>query len=402
MAAHGAMSHHIAQAVRAIPPSGIRAFFDLVAACPEAISLGIGEPGFVTPWPFREAAIHAVENGRTAYTSTMGVKDLLRAIADYLRSRFGVRYDPNREILVTVGVSQALDLAIRAITNPGDEIIVVEPSFVAYCPAVSLSGGRPVPLATRADDGWRLDPRRLERLISPRTRAVLLCNPSNPTGATFTREDLEAVVAIAQHCDLLILSDEIYAELTYEGDHTCLPALGRAAKSRTLLLSGLSKGWAMTGWRVGYVCGPAALIAAMAKIHQHTMMCVATPSQWAAVEALRRGEAEVALMRQAYRETRDRMMRAFAQMGLPCVRPRGAFYAFPSIASTGLTSQQFARRLLEKERVAVVPGDAFGASGEGHVRCAFAAAFERVDEAMERMARFVRTLPGAPPRRRPA
>lgn len=386
------ISSHIAHAVRAIPPSGIRAFFDLVAACPDAISLGIGEPDSVTPWAFREAAIHAIERGRTAYTSTLGLFDLRRAIADYLRDRFGVRFDPRREILVTVGVSQALDLAVRAITNPGDEIIVVEPSFVAYSPVVTLAGGRPVPLATRAGENWRVDVRRLARLITPRTRAILLNSPCNPTGSASPREEMEAVAHLAQRNDLLLLSDEIYAELTFDGEHTCLPALGRAARARTLLLSGLSKGWAMTGWRVGYVCGHAALIAAMAKIHQHTMMCVATPSQWAAVEALRAGEGEVAIMREAYRERRDRMMGAFREMGLPCVPPRGAFYAFPSIASTGLTSQEFARRLLSEERVAVVPGDAFGAPGEGHVRCAFAASFDRVDEAMDRMARFVERL----------
>lgn len=386
------ISSHIAHAVRAIPPSGIRAFFDLVAACPDAISLGIGEPDSVTPWAFREAAIHAIERGRTAYTSTLGLFDLRRAIADYLRGRFGVRFDPRREILVTVGVSQALDLAVRAITNPGDEIIVVEPSFVAYSPVVTLAGGRPVPLATRAGENWRVDVRRLARLITPRTRAILLNSPCNPTGSASPREEMEAVAHLAQRNDLLLLSDEIYAELTFDGEHTCLPALGRAARARTLLLSGLSKGWAMTGWRVGYVCGHAALIAAMAKIHQHTMMCVATPSQWAAVEALRAGEGEVAIMREAYRERRDRMMGAFREMGLPCVPPRGAFYAFPSIASTGLTSQEFARRLLSEERVAVVPGDAFGAPGEGHVRCAFAASFDRVDEAMDRMARFVERL----------
>ncbi|NUP90265.1 MAG: aminotransferase class I/II-fold pyridoxal phosphate-dependent enzyme [Candidatus Sumerlaeia bacterium] len=386
------ISSHIAHAVRAIPPSGIRAFFDLVAACPDAISLGIGEPDSVTPWAFREAAIHAIERGRTAYTSTLGLLDLRRAIADYLRGRFGVRFDPRREILVTVGVSQALDLAVRAITNPGDEIIVVEPSFVAYSPVVTLAGGRPVPLATRAGENWRVDIRRLARLITPRTRAILLNSPCNPTGSASPREEMEAVAHLAQRNDLLLLSDEIYAELTFDGEHTCLPALGRAARARTLLLSGLSKGWAMTGWRVGYVCGHAALIAAMAKIHQHTMMCVATPSQWAAVEALRAGEGEVAIMREAYRERRDRMMGAFREMGLPCVPPRGAFYAFPSIASTGLTSQEFARRLLSEERVAVVPGDAFGAPGEGHVRCAFAASFDRVDEAMDRMARFVERL----------
>lgn len=390
-------ARHLSHTVQSIPPSGIRAFFDLVASHPNAISLSIGEPDFATPWAAREAAIYAIERGRTAYSSTFGLPELRREVADYLKRRFGLRCDWKSEILITVGVSQGLDIALRAILNPGDEVIVVEPSYVAYSPLVTLAGGRAVPLKTRSEDGWRIDPQNLTRLITKKTRALLTNSPSNPTGFSYPPEDMEMIAALAKQHDFLILSDEIYAELTYEGEHASQPAIGRS-RGRTLLLSGMSKSWAMTGWRVGYACGPAPLIAAMAKLHQYTMLSVPTPSQWAALEALRSGTAEVAAMRDAYCERRNLLLDGFQTLGLPCVRPRGAFYAFPSIAQTGLTSQEFARRLLLEQGVAVVPGDAFGASGAGHIRCAYANSLTKIEEALNRLEQFLRTLRKRPHR----
>lgn len=379
----------LSKTVQSIPPSGIRKFFDLVAEHPNAISLGIGEPDFVTPWAFREEAINSIQRGHTSYTSTLGLIELRRAIAAYFKSRFSVRFDPQSEILITVGASQALDLTLRAITDPGDEIIIIEPNFVAYAPAITLAGGKPVALKTTANDEWRVDPVNLSRLITPRTKAIMINSPGNPTGAALPREDVEAVQDLAQRHRLWVISDEIYAELTYEGEHVCAASIARS-KPRTVVISGLSKGWAMTGWRVGFVCGPKGIIDAMSRIHQHTMMCVTTASQWAAVEAFRRGEDDVAAMRESYLGRRNLILAALGRMGLPCVRPHGAFYVFPSIAPTGMTSEQFAQRLLEEESVAVVPGSAFGASGEGHIRCSYATGIERIEAAMERMGRFVK------------
>ncbi|HVR35336.1 MAG TPA: aminotransferase class I/II-fold pyridoxal phosphate-dependent enzyme [Methylomirabilota bacterium] len=383
----------IARHVRAIPRSGIRDFFELVQGMPDVISLGVGEPDFATPWHIREAAIYALERGRTNYTSNLGLLNLREAIAGHLEKRFQVRYDPRREILIAVGVSEAMDLAFRAILNPGDEIVYHEPCYVSYAPGIALAHGVPVPVSCRAEDRFAVRAEAIEAAITPRTKAVVLNFPTNPTGGTLTGEELERIAGVVLRHDLLVITDEIYSELTYEGTHRSIVSLPGMAE-RTLFLHGFSKAYAMTGFRIGYACGPAPLIEALMRIHQYSMLCASIISQEAALEAIRHGDSDTVEMREHYRLRRNLIVKAFNDMGLPCHLPRGSFYAFPGVRSTGLTSREFAVRLLKEEKVACVPGGAFGPGGEGHVRCCFATALEQIEEAVERMDRFIRRLRG--------
>ncbi|MFN2520115.1 MAG: pyridoxal phosphate-dependent aminotransferase [Candidatus Limnocylindria bacterium] len=371
-----------------IPASGIRRFFDLVASVDGAISLGIGEPDFVTPERFREAAIRSVREGRTKYTSNYGILPLREAIAAHTRRLRGVEYDPAREILVTVGVSEAVDLALRATLNDGDEVIVADPSYVAYVPGIVLAGGVAVPVATRQSESFRLLPEDVARAITPRTRAILLGFPNNPTGAVLDAADVEGIAALAREHDLLVYADEIYDRLVYGSEHRSIVGL-EAMKERTVYLAGFSKSYAMTGWRVGYACAPAEIVEQMMKIHQYTVMCVPTAGQYAALEALEHGEPEVERMVAEYDARRRYMWGRLNAMGLECFEPRGAFYCFPSVGATGLSDDEFATRLLEEERVVVVPGGAFGERGAGHVRMCYAASMTQIEEACDRIERFV-------------
>lgn len=379
------VAHH----VRQIPRSGIRDFFDIVQSMDNVISLGIGEPGFVTPWHIREAAIFALEKGKTGYTSNFGLLKLRRAISRYVATHFGVEYDPQTEILVTVGVSEALDIALRAIINPGDEILYHEPCYVSYHPSVTLAHGVPRPIATRPAHGFRLRAEDLAAAIGPRTKALMLNFPTNPTGATLSREELEAIAEVCRTHDLLVLTDEIYSELTYDGNHTSIVSLP-GMRERTIFLHGFSKAFAMTGFRIGYACAPPDLIEGMLRVHQYSMLCASIVAQEAACEALNHGHESMQLMREQYRLRRNFIVKSFREMGLPCHRPEGAFYAFPDIRPTGLSSREFAVRLLEEERVACVPGNAFGPSGEGFVRASYCATMSDLERAMERIARFVK------------
>ncbi len=382
----------VARHVASLPKSGIRDFFELVSTMAgDVVSLGIGEPDFVTPWHIREAAIYSLEKGHTAYTSNLGLLALRREICRYVAEHYGVAYDPATECIVTVGVSEALDLAFRAIVNPGDEVIHHEPCFVSYGPGIKLAHGVPVAVMTAAERAFALDPAAVAAAVTPRTRALLLNFPCNPTGATLDAAGLQALAAVAQERDLLVLSDEIYSELTYEGGHASIAALP-GMRERTVFLHGFSKAYAMTGFRIGYACGPAPLIDAMMKIHQYSMMSAPTTAQEAAVEALRNGAAEMARMRDEYRARRDFIVRELNAMGLPCMLPRGAFYVFPDIRRTGLRSVDFASRLLREQKVALVPGSAFGTSGEGFVRCSYAASMAEITAAMDRLRAFLATL----------
>jgi aminotransferase len=378
----------VARHVGAIPRSGIRDFFDIVQGMKDVISLGVGEPDFVTPWHIREAAIYALEQGRTSYTSNLGLLKLRQAIARNVEKNFQVSYDPKTEILVAVGVSEAMDLAFRAVLNPGDEVIYHEPCYVSYAPGIALAGGVPVAVACRAQDSFSVTAAAIERAASPRSKMLVLNFPTNPTGGTMARAELEKIAELARRRDLLVLTDEIYAELTFEGEHTSIASLP-GMKARTVFLHGFSKAYAMTGFRIGYACGPAEMIEAMMRIHQYSMLCASIISQEAALEALEHGQADTVEMREQYRVRRNFMVNALNGMGLPCLLPRGSFYAFPNISSTGLDSKQFALQLLESEKVACVPGSAFGPSGEGFVRCCFATALDRIEEAAKRMERFV-------------
>ncbi|HOB99790.1 MAG TPA: aminotransferase class I/II-fold pyridoxal phosphate-dependent enzyme [Verrucomicrobiota bacterium] len=393
MSAPFCSSEFVADHVRAIPRSGIREFFDIVQGLPDVVSLGVGEPDFVTPWHIREAAIYALERGRTTYTSNLGLPRLRDAIAVSLDARFGVRYDPRRQILITVGVSEALDIALRALINPGDEIVYHEPCYVSYSPSIALAYGIPVAVSCRAEDGFAVKAAAIERALTSRSKVLVLNFPTNPTGGTMTRAELEGIADLARRHNLLVITDEIYSELTFEGEHVSIAALPGMAE-RTIFLHGFSKAYAMTGFRIGYACGPVELIEAMMKIHQYSMLCASIVSQEAALEAIRFGEADTVEMREQYRVRRNLIVSALNAMGLTCHLPRGSFYAFPSIRSTGLSSKEFAVRLLDREKVACVPGSAFGPSGEGYLRCCFATALDRIEVAMERMARFVKELRG--------
>ncbi|OLC57587.1 MAG: aromatic amino acid aminotransferase [Chloroflexi bacterium 13_1_40CM_4_68_4] len=379
----------ISATVARIPASGIRRFFDLVASIEGGISLGIGEPDFVTPQHIRDAAIASIRDGKTKYTSNYGIYPLREAIARDLESRYGLRYDPNDEILVTVGVSEAVDLALRATLNPGDEVVLADPSYVAYVPGIILAGAVPIPVPTRDVDSHRLLPSAVAKRITPRTRALLLGFPNNPSGAVLERADIEGLAKIAREHDLIVYSDEIYDRLVYGAEHHTVAALPDM-KERTVYLGGFSKSYAMTGWRVGYACAPAEVIEQMMKIHQYTVMCVPTAEQYAAVEALANGESDVQEMVAEYDTRRRYMWKRFNDMGLECFEPRGAFYCFPSIRSSGLGSEDFATRLLEEEKVVVVPGNAFGEHGEGHVRTCYATSLRQIEEACDRIERFVR------------
>lgn len=375
--------------VLGIQPSGIRRFFDLVAEMKGVISLGVGEPDFVTPWHIRESCVYSLEKGYTMYTSNHGLLELREAIARNLALSYGVSYNPRNEILITVGVSEGLDLAFRSILCPGDEVLIPEPSYVSYAPVTALAGAKPVFLKTSSENGFRISPEMVEKAITPKTKALILCNPNNPTGATIDRERLLEIAEVVKAHDLIFISDEIYGRLTYVGEHTCVPSLP-GMRERTILLNGFSKSYAMTGWRVGYAAGNPDFISAMTKIHQYTMLCAPITAQVAAVEALKNGENGMKKMVDQYNRRRHLVIQAFREMGLPCGEPRGAFYAFPDIRSTGLSSEDFAQLLLKEEKVAVVPGNAFGDQGEGFVRCSYSASINDLTEAFKRMSSFVR------------
>ncbi|MDD3243166.1 MAG: aminotransferase class I/II-fold pyridoxal phosphate-dependent enzyme [Eubacteriales bacterium] len=374
-------------------PSGIRKFFDIVSEMDDAISLGVGEPDFVTPWNIREAAIYSMEKGGTHYTSNWGTLELREAIAQYMYRRFNLTYDPRKEVLVTVGASEGIDLALRAVLNPGDEVLLPEPSYVSYAPGIRLSGGVPVGIPTNMKKNFRIEAADMEPLITPRTKAVILPYPNNPTGAVLEKEQLEGLAALLRDKEIVVISDEIYGELTYGAQRHCSIAELPGMWDKTVVLSGFSKSFAMTGWRLGFACGPKDILGGMFKIHQYTMLCAPIMSQAGALEGLRSGLennfADVGKMRREYNRRRRYLVAAFNQMGLECFEPLGAFYTFPCIRSTGLSSDQFCERLLREEKVAVVPGTAFGASGEGHVRCSYAASMEKIKEALTRIERFV-------------
>jgi aminotransferase len=383
----------ISQRVQGLPPSGIRKFFDLVERMPDAVSLGIGEPDFVTPWRVREAGIYSLERGHTHYTPNRGIGPLLAEIAAYLERRFGLSYDPDTEILVTVGGSEAIDIALRSVVEPGDGVLIPQPCFVSYLPCAVLAGGRALPVPTRMEHEFRVQVDDVDSVCDDATRVLLISYPSNPTGAVMPREEMEALVEFAVQRDLLLISDEVYAELTYDGEH-CSAASLPGAGERTILVGGFSKAWAMTGWRLGFAAGPADIISAMVKVHSYAVMCSPTTAQEAAMEALRGCDEEVASMRREYNQRRRVIVNRLNHMGLTCFEPKGAFYAFPSIAATGLTSEEFAERLLQEEKVAVVPGTVFGACGEGFVRCSYATSMALIEEAMSRMASFVQRVVG--------
>ncbi|MGE9271503.1 MAG: aminotransferase class I/II-fold pyridoxal phosphate-dependent enzyme [Verrucomicrobiales bacterium] len=386
-------SHKIARQVAEVPRSGIRDFFELVQGREGIISLGVGEPDFVTPWHIREAAIYSLEKGQTSYTSNLGLPSLRRSIAGYVDDFFGVSYDPEGEVLVTVGVSEAIDLALRALLNPGEEVVYHEPCYVSYSPSIAMAYGRAITVETKKEDGFSLKPEALRAALTPNTRVLMLNFPTNPTGATASREDLEGIARICVEHDLMVLSDEIYSELRYEVDepHVSIAALP-GMRERTILLHGFSKAFAMTGFRLGYACAPQPVIEAMMKIHQYSMLCAPITSQVAALEALENGQPAVENMRESYHQRRDCLVKRLTEMGLECHSPGGAFYAFPDIRKTGLTSRDFAMKLLEEEGVAAVPGTAFGASGEGFLRCCYATAFEDLQRAMDKMEAFVSRL----------
>ncbi|MEI6082653.1 MAG: aminotransferase class I/II-fold pyridoxal phosphate-dependent enzyme, partial [Verrucomicrobiota bacterium] len=371
-------SSRIAEHVRNIPRSGIRDFFEIVQSMKEVISLGIGEPDFVTPWHIREAAIYSLEKGKTGYTSNLGSPRLRRAIAKYVEQHFAVEYNPHDEIIVTVGVSEAIDLALRALLNPGDEVLYHEPCYVSYSPSIQLAGGVPVAVATRAEDEFSLKASDLAKAVTPKTRVLMLNFPTNPTGAVMPLEELKKIAAFAVKHNLVVLTDEIYSELTYdELPHHSIAALP-GMKERTLFLHGFSKAFAMTGWRIGYACGPADIIEAMMKIHQYSMLCASIMSQEAACEALERGQRSMERMKEEYRLRRNYIVSSFNEAGVSCHLPKGAFYVFPDIRGTGLSSKDFSLKLLDAKKVAVVPGTAFGPSGEGYVRCSYAAGMDQI------------------------
>ena len=379
--------------VTSVPPSGIRRFFDIAGTMKGAISLGVGEPDFVTPYHIRNAAMDSLLSGETQYTPNRGLLSLREEIAEYLARRFDVRYDPETEIVVTIGASEAIDLALRVTIDPGDQVLVPDPGYVSYAPCVTFAGGEPVPLRTDASTKFRLTPETLERAITPKTKALIFPYPNNPTGAVMRREHIEALIPLIEKHDLLVIADEIYAELTYDGvEHVSIAALP-GMRERTILINGFSKAFAMTGWRLGYACAPKPLIAQMNKIHQYTIMCAPRQSQVAGEEALRKGREngyhDIVTMRESYDQRRRLMVDAFNRMGLSCHLPEGAFYCFPSVEKTGLSSEEFCTRLLREEAVVCVPGTAFGPSGEGHIRCCYATSLKQLNEAFTRMERFI-------------
>lgn len=370
-------------------PSGIRKFFDIVATMPDAISLGVGEPDFVTPWHIREAGIYSLEKGHTYYTSNSGLEELRFEICNYLNRRFNLSYNYKNEVLITVGGSEAIDLCTRAFISPGDEVLIPEPCFVCYAPCVQLAGGTPVPIVTVEEDEFKLTAKALKEAITPETKLLVLPFPNNPTGAIMEREDLEAIAEVLRDTNIIVLSDEIYAELTYGQKHVSIAEID-GMKERTLIASGFSKAFAMTGWRLGYIVGDADVIKAMTKIHQYGIMSTPTTSQYAAIEAMKNGDEDVAYMVSEYDYRRKMLVEELNRMGLHCFEPKGAFYAFPSIQSTGMKSEQFCEELLKDQKVAVVPGNAFGESGEGFVRISYAYSVENISNALEKIDNFIR------------
>lgn len=387
------MRNPLADKVADIPFSGIRKFFDIVSEMKDAISLGVGEPDFDTPWHIREEGIYSLEKGRTFYTSNAGLKELKEEICNYLKRRMEVSYLPDSEVMVTVGGSEAIDIALRAMLNPGDEVLVPQPSYVSYVPCVTLAGGKPVIIQLEEQDQFKLTGRKLLEKITPKTKVLILPFPNNPTGAIMEKEELEEIAKIVREKDLFVLSDEIYAELTYKQKHVTIAAFP-GMKERTVLINGFSKAYAMTGWRLGYVCAPEVILKQMLKIHQFAIMCAPTTSQYAAVSALRNGDKDVEMMRESYNQRRRYLMHAYKEMGLDCFEPFGAFYTFPSIKRFGITSDEFATRLLKEEKVAVVPGTAFGDCGEGFLRISYAYSLESLKKALGRIGRFVKRLDG--------
>lgn len=373
-----------------IPPSGIRKFFDVAAEMEDAISLGVGEPDFVTPWHIRDEGIYSLEKGRTHYTSNSGLKELRIEISNYLNRRFKLKYNPMSQVVVTVGGSEAIDLFIRSVVKPGDEVLIPEPSFVCYSPITALAGGVPVPIVTKAENEFRLTPQELKAAITPKTKVLVLPFPNNPTGAVMRKEHLEALAEVLKGTDILVLADEIYAELTYGSQRHVSFASIPEMYERTVIVSGFSKAYAMTGWRLGYACGHPDLIKAMTKVHQFAIMSAPTTAQYAAIEALKNGDNDIAEMRAEYDMRRHVMVQGFNDMGLDCFEPEGAFYTFPCIKSTGLNSNDFCEKLLYDKRVAVVPGTAFGASGEGFIRCSYAYSIKNINIALERIEAFVK------------
>jgi len=381
---HGLTSEQVSR----ISPSGIRRFFDLLASMEEVISLGVGEPDFATPWHIREAAIYSLEKGYTMYTSNLGMPELRQELSRYLKDNYNLEYDPNSELLITVGVSEGLDLAMRAILNPGDEVIMPDPCYVSYNPCVILAGGTPIMVPTNQENNFEINAADIEARVTDRTKAILIGYPANPTGAVMPKNKLAQVAEVARRHQLLVISDEIYAKLVYGVEHTCFATLPEMKES-TILLGGFSKAYAMTGWRIGYAAGTTEIIAAMTKIHQYTMLCASIMGQVAAIEALKSGEDSVTEMVGEYNRRRLAMVKGLNDIGLSCFEPRGAFYTFPSIKGTGMSSEEFAERLLIEEKVAVVPGPAFGQCGEGYIRCCYAISLADIEEALSRMKRFV-------------
>lgn len=385
------MRNPLAKKVVEIEPSGIRKFFDVVNEMKDAISLGVGEPDFDTPWRIREEGIYSLEKGRTFYTSNSGLKELKEEICNYIQRKTSVVYDPKSEVVVTVGGSEGIDIAMRAMLDPGDEVLIPQPSYVSYLPCAVLAGGVPVVIPLQNKNEFKLTREELEAAITPRTKILVLPFPNNPTGSIMTREDLEPIAEVVKEHDLFVISDEIYSELSYQGEHVSIAEFP-GLRERTIMINGFSKGFAMTGWRLGYACGPAEIIEQMIKIHQFAIMCAPTNSQYAAIEGLRNCQPEVDEMRGAYNQRRRFLMHEFRRIGLKCFEPYGAFYVFPDVSEFGMTSEEFATRFLEEERVAVVPGTAFGASGEGFIRISYAYSLEDLKVALGRLERFIERL----------
>lgn len=387
------MRNPLAKKVVEIEPSGIRKFFDVVNEMKDAISLGVGEPDFDTPWRIREEGIYSLEKGRTFYTSNSGLKELKEEICNYIQRKTSVVYDPKSEIVVTVGGSEGIDIAMRAMLDPGDEVLIPQPSYVSYLPCAVLAGGVPVVIPLQNKNEFKLTREELEAAITPRTKILVLPFPNNPTGSIMTREDLEPIAEVVKEHDLFVISDEIYSELSYQGEHVSIAEFP-GLRERTIMINGFSKGFAMTGWRLGYACGPAEIIEQMIKIHQFAIMCAPTTSQYAAVDALRNGDEDIARMKKAYDERRRYLLREFRALGMDCFEPYGAFYMFPCIKRFGMTSDEFANRLLQEEKLALVPGTAFGNCGEGYLRVSYAYSLEDLQKAIERIKRFVARLDG--------
>lgn len=385
------MTHKLSEKALNIKPSGIRKFFDLVSEKKDVISLGVGEPDFDTPWHIRDEGIFALEKGKTFYTSNSGLKELRVEICNYLKRKFDLSFEPLSEVLVTVGGSEAIDLALRALVNEGDEVIIPEPCYVSYKPCAILANAKPVTIDLKAENDFRLTAEELENAITDKTKVLILAFPNNPTGAVMSKEDLEAIAKVVLKHDIYVISDEIYAELTYNGKHHSIAELPNM-KERTIVINGFSKAYAMTGWRLGYACGVKEIISQMTKIHQFAIMCAPTVSQYAAVEALKNGDNDIETMKESYNQRRRFLLESFKEMNIPCFEPFGAFYVFPCIKKFGMTSEEFAMKFLEEENVAVIPGTAFGDSGEGFLRISYAYSIDKLKVAMEKMAKFISRL----------